>query len=201
LAFREVDAVLFEPRHEFLEAVTVEAEVIDAAGVSLFAGLAGVLVSTGLGGFEIRVLVVGMIALANVHDILVADVQPVDGEPEFGVVARTEAERLYPPVPGSFWLVGEDQEVFHEAKAHRRRLLEAVWALGLRPLVTHRSPGCAPVRWRGERLRMLGKSGGARRKLCSPNKKMTPVALLAGFALLLAGCGDDDGDTGAAPHG
>jgi hypothetical protein len=46
LAFREVDVVLFEPRHEFLDAVTVEAEVIDTAGVCLFVGLAGVLVAT-----------------------------------------------------------------------------------------------------------------------------------------------------------
>jgi hypothetical protein len=66
--------------------------------------------------------VIRVVGLADVDDVLIADVQPVHREAEVGMVALAQAERLAPPVPRARRILGQDQDVLHEAHAHRADL-------------------------------------------------------------------------------
>ena len=60
----------------------------------------------------------GMAGLADVHDVLIADVEPVDGEAELRMIAVAKAEIVHEPVAGPFRIMREDQKVFEKSQAH-----------------------------------------------------------------------------------
>lgn len=136
LSFVVLDAVGIQSIGKLLYPRAIEAHVVDTTATAISLGLDGRRVVTGT---QVLVLMIRVVGLADVNYILIADIEPVNREPKFRVVAGTEAEILDPPVTGPFGVVGEDQNVFHEIQAHgsapcacgcRYRLGEGLWRKG-----------------------------------------------------------------------
>jgi hypothetical protein len=60
----------------------------------------------------------GMPGFADMNYILVANVEPVNGKAEFGMVTFPKAEIFAEPVAGSLRIMGQNEEVLKKSKRH-----------------------------------------------------------------------------------
>lgn len=55
---------------------------------------------------------------ADVDDVLLADVQPVNRETKIGVITISEPQVCAKPVPGAFRVVRQDEQMLKKSQAH-----------------------------------------------------------------------------------
>ena len=109
------DIVAFQPVHEFLDPRTIEADMVDPSGAVAGFGLGG---CAFVAGAQIFILMIGVVGLADMDHVLVADIEPMDRKSELWMVTGPESEIGDPPVARPVRVIGEDQNMLHEIQAH-----------------------------------------------------------------------------------